>query len=623
MFTKPTREVKPVKTYKGNGVPWQNQHGPGLQPAVTIYNTAEVNLQSPPRPEGHDGSEGTDELDSDETESRDAEIFDAPNLRRNYNLNDALETQFGRLLDLSLQVLADVWPFYEPTVIGQLVMDDSEDEPVAPTDVSRSTESERETIRDHAKVPHIIGLVEEIWGATAGYDHLATLFNQDKFIATAIRLTGDPATAHLFIQSILHDLVEYLEEPYEDTDEGQDATDRSDAQGASDLAERDQASDETFDDDDAAYMDSQVLPPPLTYAPLTRVEIEPAVIATPIDGTAIPDNQRVTAKDDKGGKSDPVKHEAWMENDTPAPIKTKSKKNKRKKKPAVRANNSQVPGSATYYDKDKDTQGTVEFPDAVNALQPSESSVSQTVSEDSGSEPTFRSPYATANIFERLGLSDDAHASPGNQIGSSHVEDAQPAVADSTEKPKPNADRAKESAGASAHSTQRQPTKLQEVKDPGHLTSEPVLSWADSEVDPDPTAASDSAVPPATVSKTPAGSAVEDDVQPKCAGGHLFGRRNPQRWNEPGRHVNQSPVNNVTNDRSTEGQSQGDVGRVPAQPGLQTEPPKTRLHTAGLSLRDIREGATVEPHPTKGTACVILREPLERPDYDCTLFVAG
>jgi hypothetical protein len=610
LFKEPTRE-KPIKTYQNHGAPSQDQHGSAveLQPAATIYNAAEVNLNSNRGVQGDDESEGTDALDSDDTESGDAEIFDAPNLRRNYDLNDAYKTQYGRLLDLSLQVLADVWPLYEPR---QLMMVDSDDEAGAQTDASRSTDSEPETLRNNTKVTHLIGLVEEIWGSEAGYEHLATLFNQDRFIAAAIRLTGDSPTAHLFIQSILNDIVEYLEEIYEDMDEVQDATDRSDEQGASDLAERDQASDETFDDEDAAHMDSQALPlPPFTNAPLTRVKIEPAVVANSVDAKATPDSERVALKDDKGGKTGPVQHEDWMENDAPAPVKTKARKNKRKKKPAVRANTSEVPGSAPYYNKDRDIQATVESLDAVNALKASESSVSQEGSEDSGPEPTFRSPYATINIFDRLGLSEVAQVSPGNQIGSSHVEDVQPV--DSDDKPKPSADGAKQLT-ASADWAQRQPTKAQDIKDSG-LTSEPVPSWADSEPDPpyvtaDPTAPSSSALPP-----------------PKSSGSqpNLFSRRGSfqQRWMGPGGHGNESPVNNAESDRLASGQRQSDVRREAAQSGLSKEPSKTRPHTAGLSLRDIREGATVEPHPIKGTPCVILREPLERPDYDCTVFVAG
>lgn len=616
LFTQPPRGRPPIKTYQRQGA------APGLQPAFTIHNAPPINLGTT---HGDAESDGTRETDSDDTESGDAEIFDGPNLRRNFDLAGALQQQFDQLLSLSLQVLVDVWPSYERSVTGEFSVSSGEDDSAEPIDVSRSTGSERQSLGDNVKVQDIIRLVEEIWGFDKGYVQFATLFQREDFLSTATLVSGDEEYGHRYIQMIVNDIVDMLEETNQTPSEDQGVTDLSDAQGTSD-ADRERASDEAFDDASSAYMASRELPSPsLPNVPLYRGQIGNDVTPSPIDHEATKNDIRVEVNIDKDAKVGPVKHEPWMDNDTPAPVKAKAKKNKnkKKKKSAVPATNSQVPGSATYYDKGKTDADDGKPRGKNNATEPPDVIVSQELSENSEPEPTVKSAYVTANIFDQLKISDDTDGSPGPQIKLS-VENKQSSVpAQSIDGSKQGAK--EDTASALSAGTPHQTIKAENKK--GQLTFEPVPSWADSAVDSFPSLATPgdsvkSITDPSVVPKTPAALA-NAQVPAKSVAGQSSGRGFfPNQWVGPVHHGNGLPAANLAKNQTAEARSRGD-NASPARLGPQLDGPRTRFNTGGLSLRDIREGATVERHPTRGTECVILREPLERPNYDSILFVSG
>lgn len=630
IFNVPTRGEKSVKTYQSHGAGSQNRHGmaPGLQPAMSIYGSSSVNLGG----SRDDGSDGTNELDSDDTESGDAEIFDGQNLRQTFSLTNVLEAAYSELLTLSLQVLAEAWPAYEPKVTGEL-SDHGDGDSDDAGHISQSTGSQRslqrQSLRDNANVPRILELVQEVWGIEAGYHHFSALFKREEIINTAIQLSGDTACGHRYIQMIVSDIVEALGEVVEGTSEDQGGTDMSDVQGASDLADRDRASDETFDDDSSAYMAAQDVPSlPFTTVPLDRSKEDTDAHALSLTDKSANEGDKVSSRIDKEEIA-PVQHEPWMDNDTPAPVKTKGKKNKRKKKSA-RATNSRVPGSATYYDKGKGAAEEAKPLKNASTLKASDDIGSQDVSEESGPEPTVKSAYVTANIFDRLKISDVHDTSSGRRVGASAQGLQITATAQPTDKSEYNAEKGKENATCKdLHDTQT--TSAPELKDPGRLTSNPISSWSDGEGE-----LPSAQVGPAGTSRFTVNLSIGQTIQVASANAHRVPSESvsapPGFTTEPGtfrkpltgsiRLNSQLPTGagNLASDSGVEGTSRGNDPAVSVPLGTHS---RTRFHTGGLSQRDIREGATIERHPIKGTECVILREPLERPDYDSILFVSG
>ncbi|KAJ9127281.1 hypothetical protein QFC24_001519 [Naganishia onofrii] len=320
--------------------------------------------------------------------------------------------------------------------------------------------------------------------------------------------------------------------------------------------------------------------------------------------------------------------ESWME---PTPVvvpAAKKKKNKRKKK-TLAGMGSTIPGSAGYFNLHKEGDIDAIKPNDSGALKPSISIVSHVESEMSSVEPAIRSAFATTNIFEQLKRTDLGEERPPPSDEQKEVDSTSVASAELMERKEVS----KATDSSDTKQDQLQPVALKTA----WVDSVAIESWADTDdtANISPTLEPPSRDAPPTPAFDGLPSAEPGMVGPDlqvastgvASGRGFFAKRRgvpKNRWGHASQHDQRKPYHNANNANkpdNRQGSAQDKV--VIEKTPVPHQTPGNPFNHPRLSYRDMNDGATIELHPVKRTECCILREPLERPDYDCTLFVAG
>lgn len=604
----PTRTIptdRPIKTYRRLVDP---RSLPGLQPVVPDYSQIS-NLEAHPEAEQDDNTESETDADDEDAESGDSQPFRAQAIQLAEG-DTGLQRELNTITELLCVALVSILPAYRQVITSTL------ESHATPTPSALDDDEERlEIMRGNDELEQALHAVEQFFGATQEIlQCLRHLLQSPALILHITKVTGDLAMAHRYIALFHQDIWRILSD---------DDDDFGNSEGQYDAQETDRATSiGDFAEDDIACGDKEELSPRVTSLSgpdesRGKMALDAILCDTPFKQGGATSGSHVTFSDAaKENKSNVVKLESWMKDSAPTAIKAKSKKSKRKKKTATHGNDADT--SARVPKEGKGLPTTTKF--SSSGLETSGSIASITTSEESAPEVAVRSAFATKNIFDQLQHVGDANSAPADppDVALASQNDESAEVVDS---PKSQEEQVIVGVTLQANAVALKP--------------EVIRSWTVREVDSPRSAAIGESLQSGASLVGDKASILETSRLASSSVPDFNAKvdvRSQDRLEEMGRLlVARSPdIPSASQNKAqipfgkTDTTAPHHTGRLPPPPGLR---PKIRstypTYHQSLSMKDIQEGATIEPHPTKETECIILREPRERPDYSCTLFVAG
>lgn len=634
-----TPDDRPVRTYRR--IPADPRSFPGLQPVIPNYSHA-LPHEAPLEDEENDitGSETETDADDEDVESGDSQPFGMQSQQS--TLRDAAthERTSQLVLETLCQALFTLLPMYQAAVAM------AHEDHGTPTSETSDNENVRlDLIRDNVGLIQALHASEQLYGAADNVlRFLTSLLARSEVINYMINATGDVSTARQFIDAFLNDIWRIL------ADDPEDDFDNSDGQSDTQETDGNSSNDQPLEVDIANPDVGQAAPSILATTSLDepfkiRGQGKMALDAILCDPRLEQDGATSAAHiaiENKANENPgtTVNLEPWMIDTTSNSAKVRSKKLKRKKKAATRGNDFER--AATKKDKE-----SLNLPKSSHSgLKASASITSVLTSDESAPEPVVRSPYATKNIFEQLKLIEDAKSARRSSPESAVVDDDKVSIEIATEQ-----DYLRKPVDQDRTGLNQDPSSSAEAEAPVQpiidvLKTEVIQSWADCEIDSSNAPPTSDSSPVNTMPAKDKASAKGDseiapdptglvDVSTTRAFPSKGERGNPDRQSSSNQRLPSLPRNSDirvqavadgtgTSSVSHRDKPQPSPGRFPFPPGLGFKNQSSNLmQHQGLSMKDIKEGATIELHPTKRTECIVHREPRERPDYSCILFAAG
>lgn len=611
-FKPPTRTIptdRPIKTYRRLVDP---RSLPGLQPVVSDYSQSS-NLEAHHEAEQDDYTESETDADDEDAESGDSQPFRAQALQL-AEKDTALQRELNTITELLCMALVSILPMYR-----QVFTSAFESHATSTSSVPDEDEERLEAMRGNDKLAEALHVIERFFGATHEIlQCLGHLLQSPALIHHISKVTGDLTKAHRYIALFHQDIWRILSDDDNDFDnsDGQyDAQETDRATSIDDSAENDIACSDK--EESVPRVASLSGPDETSQRSLGKMALDAILCDTPVkQGDATSGSHVAFSDAAKENQSHVVTLEPWMIDSAPTAIKAKSKRSKRKKKAATHGND--VDASARVLKEGKSLPSTTKC--STSGLKASDSIASAMTSEESTAEITVRTAFATKNIFDQLKRVGDAMSASGESPDLALTSQSK-GSAEVGDSPK---SRENEVIGGVSLETNAVA-----------VVSEVIRSWSNCEVDFPSSAAigdglhsgasliSDKALVLETSRIANPSVFISTEKADVRSQDRLEGMDRLLHARSPG-----TPSASENKARNPLGESVTTAvhhsGLLPPPAGSEPQIRSTYpTYNQSLSMKDIREGATIEPHPTKGTECIVLREPRERPDYSCTIFVAG
>lgn len=569
------------------------------------------------------------DADDEDDESGDSRLSGLPSIRLEDANQDALYQSMAQLAVQDLcHAMVTMSHLYQETIAKSL---DGSDASVS--QISDNEESRLDMLRASNEFKQAVDIAERLYDtANSQLAFFAGLLDRREVHAAITSTTPGDMAAHRLIQLFLADVWKLLADNLEEDFDAPDAHyDIQQTERSSSNAQPSEVEATTTEKGEASVPTPSGLAEPFQLRDQGKMSLNAILCDQPSESTGTTTGVHIESTDPVPELKDTkVTLEPWMIEATPTVVKAKTKKNKRKKKATPRNNDVEAPDPVS--EKSKDLPRSLH-----SGLKASNSVTSVLTSDESAPEARFKSPFATKNIFEQLKLVEDAKqaARPSDSSAPADEDKARGGKQELVQK-QIDVNNKPPSQHVDLNSKPEAPPASKATG----LQTEVIDSWADCEVEDPPK-------PPSNSVKSVASDVSEINKPSKDA--------DPRKLNSPSNLVSPFPLQ-VENNQSLSGQrlqssargpstknqiavngagtsavsqtNGGSLssGRLPFPPGLgfrNQSPNPNSLYNRGLSFKDIREGASIEVHPTKGTECVVLREPRERPDYPCMLFAAG